>query len=111
MEKRNVTIFVAGKPCSFSTTDSDEYIHRLEAAANDVVKKTARATHRSLQSSTLLSVVTLADQILRAKDAEEEQARQNPAPARKKAAGKTKKQPSGIEPTDQMSIWDVMENS
>ena len=52
-----------------------------------------------------------ADQILRAKDAEEEQARQNPAPARKKAAAKTKKQPAGIEPTDQMSIWDVMENS
>ena len=92
MEKRNVTIFVAGKPCSFTTTDSEEYIRRLEAAANDVVKKTAQATHRSLQSSTLLSVVTLADQIQR------------------NIKLNSRIQRALIRASDQMTIWDVMES-
>lgn len=107
MEKRNVTIFVAGKPCSFTTTDSEEYIRRLEAAANDVVKKTAQATHRSLQSSTLLSVVTLADQLLRAQDAEKEAA-QEPEKTKKKTPRPRKKDASDA--SDQMTIWDVMES-
>ena len=109
MEKRNVTIFVAGKPCSFTTTDSEEYIRRLEAAANDVVKKTAQATHRSLQSSTLLSVVTLADQLLRAQDAQQQEATDESQPKKKPA--KARKQPAAREPSDQMSIWDVMNDS
>ncbi|MBQ6562485.1 MAG: cell division protein ZapA [Clostridia bacterium] len=108
MEKRNVTIFVAGKPCSFMTTDSEEYIRRLEAAANDVVKKTAQATHRSLQSSTLLSVVTLADQLLRAQDSEKQEAQE--PPAQKKRTARPRKQPASKEPSDQMSIWDVMDS-
>ena len=106
MEKRSVTIFVAGKPCTFMTTDSEEYIRRLEAAANDVVKKTAQATHRSLQSSTLLSVVTLADQLLRARD---EQERPEPPAAPRKKAARPKKQSAEKSPSDQMTIWDVME--
>ena len=90
------------------TTDSEEYIRRLEAAANDVVKKTAQATHRSLQSSTLLSVVTLADQLLRAQDSEKQEAQE--PPAQKKRTARPRKQPASKGPSDQMSIWDVMDS-
>ena len=78
-----------------------------DRAANDVVKKTAQATHRSLQSSTLLSVVTLADQILRAQDAEKEAA-QEPEKTKKKTPRPRKK--DAADASDQMTIWDVMES-
>lgn len=102
MEKRRVTIYIAHRPYSFYSTDTDEYIHELEEKANQVLRETASATHSSIQASAVLTVVSLADEILR-KEKEAIANPENKTPRRHVRPRGTEGSPDH----SQMTIWDL----
>ncbi|MBQ8159230.1 MAG: cell division protein ZapA [Clostridia bacterium] len=67
-EKRKVTLHVAGKAFSMMTNDTDEHIHRVEALADRNLQETARVMHLKPDQVGLVSVVSLADEVIRAQD-------------------------------------------
>lgn len=104
MEKRKVTVTIGGQRCSFFTDDSDAYISALEQKANEVMGQTAQFSGRSALNNAILSVVFLADEIIRknSEKTEKEEAKAEPGQARK-AAVKPPRQEKG-----QVSVWDLL---
>ena len=113
MDKRRVTIYIGHRPYTFYSTDSDEYLRRLEEKANQVLSNTASITHAGPQASAVLSVVSLADELLRQEMAVQTAAREEPQATpkaeTKKAPQKREKSkkaaPSGSD--NQLTIWDI----
>ena len=124
MEKRKVTIMVGGRPCSFYSDDSDEYIAALEERTNAVMKQTSAY---SSTSGALLAVICLTDQLMRMEQAPAagqlsgseppKPERRNPEPAESPGQGKPskteqkrdrKKEPAKKDRA-QVSVWDILE--
>ena len=68
MEKRKVTIHVGGKAYTLMSTDSDEYMQRMENLADRTLRETSAATHQSIQASAVLAVISLADEVIKSQD-------------------------------------------
>ena len=110
MEKRKVTVTIGGKPCSFYSDDSDEYISALENRANAVMKETARFSGSSVCTNAVLSVLFLTDKLLRMEQAEKadkpEQAEKPPRTEQKISKKNNTKTTS--EDKGQVSVWDLL---
>ncbi len=104
MEKRKVTIAIDGRPYSFYSDDSYEYIAALEQRANAAVKKTA--------GNTVHTVIFLTDQLMRTEAlsqtsplqsiTEQDQPR-NPEQQRRKSAKPVEKDDG------QLSVWELLD--
>ena len=103
MEKRRVTIWIGGQPCSFWSDDPDEYISALE--------KRADAAMRQAAGNAVHAAVYLADRLLRAEKAEEPQTPGKPEKAEKpqkaERAGKSGKK-DAVE-KGQVTVWDLID--
>ena len=97
MEKRKVTISVNGRPYSFYSDDSDEFISALEQGANAVLRRTAEFSGSSPYTQAVLAVLLLTDQLIRTGPKEKE-TRKRPA-----KAGKAP-DPGKV----QISVWDLL---
>lgn len=110
MEKRKVTILIGGQSCSFYSDDSDDYITRLAQRANAAMKQTARFSGSSAHTNAVLAVLLLADQLLRAEQAEKppeaEPAEKIPKPEQKG----NRKSPARADGNNdgQVSVWDLL---
>ena len=109
MEKRKVTVSIGGKPCTFYSDDSDEYIAALEKRANEVMKQTKFAGS-STCTNAILSVLCLTDQLLRTERAEKPGKTEKPQRAEQKA-GKKNNPKVAAEDKGQVSVWDLMDDS
>ena len=113
LDKRRVTIYIGHRPYTFYSTDSDEYLRRLEEKANQVLSTTASITHAGPQASAVLSVVSLADELLRqeiAAQAKVQEAPQANAQAETKKAPPKREQKKKTNRSDnenQLTIWDI----
>ena len=130
LEKRKVTITVGGKPCSFYSDDSDDYIAALEERSNAVMKQTSAY---SSTSGALLAVISLTDQLMRMEQApataqlsgseQQNPKRRSPEPAespeptespepskpsKTKQKRERKKEPVKMDRA-QVSVWDILE--
>ena len=103
MEKRKVTISIGGRPCSFYSDDSDEYIVALEQRVNTVMQETAKFSGSSSYTNAMLTVLSLTDQLMRMEQAEKPE-----KPAQK---GKKKADPKAAGKDDgQVSVWDLLDD-
>ncbi len=68
MDKRKVTIHVGGKAYTLMSTDTDEYMQRMEALADRTLREISAATHQSVQASAILAVISLADEVIKSQD-------------------------------------------
>ena len=102
MEKRRVTIWIGGQPCSFLSDDPDAYISALEKRANAAMKQAA--------GNPLHAVVSLADQQLRTEQAEKapkaEKAEKPEKPRKAEKPDPGKK--SAMVEKGQVSVWDLI---
>ena len=118
MEKRRVTILIDGRPCSFYSDDSDEYIAALEQRTNAFMKQTAGFSGPSSYTNAVLTVLFLTDKLLRA---EQETQKETEQKTEAKAEPKTEKKAEPKEgrknlgkaagrENGQVSVWDLMED-
>ena len=102
MEKRRVTIWIGGQPCSFLSDDPDAYISALEKRANAAMKQAAGNLGHA--------VVSLADQQLRTEQAEKppkaEKAEKPEKPKKAEKPDPGKK--SAMVEKGQVSVWDLI---
>ena len=110
MEKRKVTVSIGGKPCTFYSDDSEEYISALEKRANEVMKQTAKFAGSSTCTNAILSVLCLTDQLLRTERAEKLGKTERPQRAEQKV-GKKNNPKAAAEDKGQVSVWDLMDDS
>ena len=106
MDKRKVTLQIGGQPCSLYTDDSDEYISALEKRANDVLRRTAPFSGTSAYTNAILSVLSLADSLLRTE-------RRGKADGKEQAQAPVQPRKTPVRPVpeekDQISVWDLLE--
>jgi len=116
MEKRKVTIFINGRPCTLYSDDSDEYIRALESRADEALMQTAgNAVH---------AVISLTDQLMRMEQAapaeqakqpqdgrlrEQPQRAEMPDKPEKPPMAAPKKKPAKTD-EGQVSIWELIEH-
>ena len=50
------------------STDTDEYMSRVETLSDRTLRETASATHLSVQASAVLAVISLADEVIKSQD-------------------------------------------
>ena len=108
MEKRRVTIWIGGQPCSFLSDDPDAYLSALEKRANAAMKQAA--------GNPLHAVVSLADQQLRTEQAEKplkaEKAEKAEKPEKTEKPKKAEKpdpgKKSAMVEKGQVSVWDLI---
>lgn len=93
LEKRKVTITIAGKPFSLMSDDSDAYIAALEQRINAVMQETAGFSGSSYNNA-LLAALSLTDQLLRMEQ---------------KGSRKTVPKPPAKE-NGQVSVWDLLDD-
>ena len=113
MEKRKVTVTIGGKPCSFFSDDSDEYISALENRANAVMKETARFSGSSVCTNAVLSVLFLTDKLLRIEQADKQEKADKPEQAEKpprteQKISKKNNTKTTSEDKGQVSVWDLL---
>ena len=108
MEKRKVTLRIGGQPCSLYTDDSDEYISALEKRANDVLRRTAPFSGTSAYTNAILSVLSLADSLLRT---ERRGKADGKGQGQAQAPVQPRKNPVRPVPEEkgQISVWDLLE--
>ena len=121
MEKRRVTILIDGRPCSFYSDDSDEYIAALEQRTNAFMKQTAGFSGPSSYTNAVLTVLFLTDKLLRAEqETQKETEQKTEAKTEPKTELKTEKKAEPKEgrkntakaagrENGQVSVWDLME--
>ncbi len=100
MDKRRVTIWIGGQPCSFYSDDPDGHISALEKEVNAAMKQAAgNAVH---------AAVYLADRMLRTKQAEKPPKPEQPEkPQKAERAGKPGKK-DAVE-NGQITVWDLID--
>ena len=121
MEKRKVTVMIAGHRCSFYSDDSEAYLSALEQRANHVMRQTARYSGLSFSTNALLSVISLTDALMRAEQGKAEaakvraetgiEAKKESGPDTKpesKPARKKAEKPS-MENKSQISVWELLD--
>jgi len=102
LEKRKVTLQIGGQLCSLYTDDTDEYIAALEKKANAVMRQTAPFSGTSAYTNAVLSVLSLADSLLR------KERKGSPGRQAQPQSGKKPAKPAPEE-KDQVSVWDLLE--
>ena len=114
LEKRKVTIWVDGQPCSFYSDDSEEYLSALAEKANAVMRRTARDSGASGKTNALFSVLALTDTLLRMEQRikdltmeKKEVTGQDPAEAKRPILRKTAAKAAEGDP-GQVSVWDLL---
>jgi len=115
LEKRKVTVTVGGQKCSFYSDDPDGYIAALEQKANEVMQKTAAFSGQSVYTNAILSVVFLADELMRAEkgNTEKTDLPENPEPAKKQAEARRTGKNTGKafrEDRRQVSVWELLDD-
>ena len=103
LEKRRVTIWIGGQPCSFLSDDPAEYISALE--------KRADAAMRQAAGNAVHAAVYLADRLLRAEQAEEPQKPEKPEKAEKPQKAERAGKPGKKDAVEkgQVTVWDLIE--
>ncbi len=100
MNKRRVTVTIQGRPYTFYSDDTDEYIAELQRRANEALRETRELSGRS---SPVLTVLLLTDQLMRMETTKPEQPKMG-----KKEPGQ-KKEPKAKPGNGQVSMWDLIE--
>ena len=119
MEKRKVTVFIAGQPCTFYTDDSDEYLSLLSKRVNAAMRETSGFSGDSSYNNAVLSAVSLADELLRTeqrmrlssemqKPGEKKAGEKKPGGEKGSAARKRSAREDG-KVRGQISVWDMLE--
>lgn len=113
LEKRKVIVLIGGQPCSFYSDDPDEYISALAQRANAAMRQTAKFSGTSPYTNAVLSVLFLADQLLRREQAEAE-GRDRPEQAEKptraeQKGGRKPHSKAAAEDAGQVSVWDLLD--
>ena len=111
LEKRKVTIWIGGQPCSFYSDDSDEYLSALEQRANAAMRQTARFSGSSAYANAVLSVLSLTDTLFRTEQKmkeiiSEKEGNEPKAHTPRKAIVKGKEEENG-----QVSVWDLLDEA
>ncbi len=67
-EKRKVTVTVAGRAYTLVTTDEPSYVKRVAEVADRTLRETSAALRQSPQAAAPLAVISLSDELLKARD-------------------------------------------
>ena len=68
MEKRRMTVTVAGRPYTLVSSDPPEYVKRVAAYVDRELSETAAATNLPSAQAAVLTCFRLAEDLLRAQD-------------------------------------------
>ena len=68
MEKIRVTVRIAGKDYTMSSYDKEEYVRRVAMYVDRKLQELSMATRMSIQDVSVLTAVTIADDMLKAQD-------------------------------------------
>ena len=68
MEKIRVTVRIAGKDYTMSGYDKEEYVRRVAMYVDRKLQELSMATRMSIQDVSVLTAVTIADDMLKAQD-------------------------------------------
>lgn len=68
MEKQKTIVRVAGKEYTLVSSDPPEYMHRIAAYADRKIQETALAARLPVPSATVLAMINLTDELMKAQD-------------------------------------------
>ena len=68
MEKIRVTVRIAGKDYTMSGYDKEDYVRRVAIYVDRKIQELSLATRMPMQDVSVLTAVTIADDMLKAKD-------------------------------------------
>ena len=68
MEKQKITVSVAGKPYTLSSSDPPEYVKRVAAYVDRKLRETAAVTNLPSAQTAGLTCFNLADELMKAQD-------------------------------------------
>jgi len=68
MEKIRVTVRIAGKDYTMSGYDKEEYVRRVAIYVDRKIQELSMATRMPMQDVSVLTAVTIADDMLKAQD-------------------------------------------
>ena len=68
MEKRKMTVLVAGKPYTLVSADPTEYVKRVASFVDRRLSETAAATNLPSGQAAVLTCFNLAEELIRAQD-------------------------------------------
>ena len=68
MDKQKTTVRVAGKDYTLVSSDPPAYMHRIAAYADRKISETAMAAHLPVPSATVLAMINLTDELMKAQD-------------------------------------------
>ena len=68
MEKKRVTIRVAGKDYNMTSSDSEAYVRRVAAYVDRKISELTLATRLPAADAAVLAAITLADDVFKAQD-------------------------------------------
>ena len=68
MEKRKMTVTVAGKPYTLVSTDPPEYVRRVADFVDRKLNETMTVTHLPAGQAAMMTCFNLAEEVIRAQD-------------------------------------------
>ena len=68
VEKQKGSVWVGGKEYTLVSSDTPEYMQRVAAYADRVLRETAMATRLPTAQANIMAMITLADEVMKAQD-------------------------------------------